>query len=219
MKHFMSLNARHELIEVTAPRYQQGNRLEKQQILNEFVQATGYHRKYAITILGKWVPKSRSARKKSPRIRSMRYDESVYKALVIIWKAANCICSKRIVPCIPLYIDALERFGHLTLTDTVRDKLLQISPSTIDRLLKSIRQGSRPRGVGMTKPGELLKKQIPIRTFADWNENQPGFVEADLVAHCGPFVAGSFLHTLTMTDVATGWTECTGLLVKDQQVT
>lgn len=215
----MSLKARYELLSVTAPRYQIATKKEKQQILDEFIKVTGYHRKYAITLLRQWRVKDSSTPGKKKRKRSKKYDEAVQEALIIIWKAANCICSKRLVPCIPLYIDALERHSHLHLTDEVREKLMTISASTIDRLLSTIRYGGRGRGIGTTKPGELLKKQIPIRTFADWDDKQPGFVEADLVAHCGTFVAGSFLHTLTMTDVATGWTECTGLLVKDQQVT
>ncbi len=214
----MSLKVRYELLAVTAPRYQKATKNEKQQILDEFIKVTGYHRKYAITLLRQWRFKESSTSKKR-RNRAKIYGEAVQEALIVIWKAANCICSKRLMPCIPMYIDALERHGHLQLTDDVRKKLLNISASTIDRLTSTIRHGIQGRGISTTKPGELLKKQIPNRTFADWNDKKPGFIEADLVAHCGAFVAGSFLHTLTMTDVATGWTECTGLLVKDQQVT
>jgi hypothetical protein len=218
MKHFMSLKARYELTAVTAPRYQRGSKKEKQKVLDEFVLVTGYHRKYAVTVLRHWQDEKLS-KPKTKRRRSRKYDEQVQDALIVIWKAAHCICSKRLVPCIEIYIDALERFGHLQLTDTVREKLLTISASTIDRILNNTRLRGRAKGIGTTKPGELLKKNIPIRTFADWDDKRPGFTEADLVAHCGSFVAGSFLHTLTMTDVSTGWTECTGLLVKDQQVT
>lgn len=218
MRHFMSLKARRELVNVTAPRYQSSSKAEKQKILDGFILATGYHRKYAIKVLRHWAPKQKS-KPISKRQRTKKYDEPVQEALVIIWQAANFICSKRLVACMDLYIDALERHGHLELADTVRKKLLEISASTIDRILNRTKYRGKARGIGTTKPGELLKKKIPIRTFADWDDLRPGFIEADLVAHCGTFVAGSFLHTLTMTDVSTGWTECTGILVKDQQVT
>ena len=178
----------------------------------------GYHRKYAVTVLRNWQGAKLSAPKKK-RKGARKYDDPVQEALIVIWKAASCICSKRLVPCMEIYIDALERFEHIQLTDPVLEKLMTISASTIDRILNNRRIRGRAKGIRTTRPGELLKKQIPIRTFADWDDNRLGFIEADLVAHCGSFVAGSFLHTLTMTDISTGWTECTGLRVKDQQVT
>lgn len=131
---------------------------------------------------------------------------------MILWEAANRICSKRLVPFLPEIVTVLERHGHLTVDATCRAKLLAISPATVDRLLHSIRH---PRGLSTTKPGALLKHQIPIRTFSDWDEQQAGFLEADLVAHCGGDVSGSFLCTLVMTDVRTGWTECFALLWRD----
>ncbi len=219
MRHLMSLLARRELLAATAARYQQANKKHKQRTLDEFVKATGYHRKYAITLLKHFTNEKATLRAKTKRQRARIYTEEVKEALVTLWNAANRICSKRLVPCLLLYITALERFGHLKLTAEVREKLLAISPATVDRLLYPIRQRSRGRGLGTTKPGQLLKHQVPVRTFTDWDDHRPGFIEADLVAHCGASVAGSYLHTLTMTDVATGWTECVAILVRDQNVT
>ena len=91
--------------------------------------------------------------------------------------------------------------------------------ATVDRLLYEARHGSQTGGIAMTKPGALIKSMVPVRIFSEWNDHRPGFIEADLVVHCGDKVGGSFLHTLTMTDVATGWTECLALLFRDQETT
>ena len=136
------------------------------------------------------------------------------RALVTLWTTANRICSKRLVPFLPELIEVMERHGHLSLPADVRGKLLTISPATADRLLATER--SNQRGMSTTRPGSLLKKQIKVRTFADWDDLQPGFLEADLVAHCGVSAAGSFLHTLVLVDVATGWTECVALLRRSE---
>ena len=103
--------------------------------------------------------------------------------------------------------------GHLTITEEVRQQLLHVSPATVDRLLSPLRH---PHGLTTTKPGRLLKHQIPVRTFTEWTDAKPGFLEADLVAHCGGATDGSFLYTLTLTDVATTWTECLPLLQRSQ---
>jgi hypothetical protein len=140
----------------------------------------------------------------------------VQEALTIAWTAANCICTKRLVPFLPTLIPHLERHGHLQLSDALRTQLLSISPATADRLLRAVRQDARPSGKTTTQRGTLLKHQIPIRTFHDWNETSPGFCEADLVAHCGWSTEGSYLQTLVITDIATGWTECLALLQRSQ---
>jgi hypothetical protein len=211
----MSLKARQELLAVTGPRYQAVSWSEKQTILNEFVAATGYHRKYAIhQLCGYPFEPSAGERKEHPR----RYTAEVQEALIKVWEAANRICAKRLVPFLPEMVAALERCGHLSLSAEVKDKLLGISPATVDRLLAPLRrteQGHQPRG---GTSAALLKQQVPIRTFGEWQGARPGFMEADLVAHCGGDVSGSYLHTLVMTDVVTGWTECLALLFRDQQM-
>ena len=211
----MSLKARQELLAVTAPRYQEVSWAEKQTILNEFVAARGYHRKYAIQLLrGYPFEPSAGERKEHPR----RYTAEVQEALIKVWEAANRICAKRLVPFLPEMVAALERCGHLSLPAEVKEKLLGISPATVDGLLAPLRraeQGNQQRGA---TSASLLKQQVPIRTFAEWQGARPGFMEADLVAHCGGDVSGSYLHTLVMTDVVTGWTECLALLFRDQQL-
>ncbi len=211
----MSLSARRELLQSISPRYRSAGGNDKQHILDEFTAASGYHRKYAIALLhGVAQPPEVIARK--PQRRTRYYTEEVKEPLVMIWQAANRLCSKRLVPFLPEFIPVLERLGHLCLSDQVREKLLRISPATADRLLADVRHAGR-RGSGTTRSGALLKHQIPVRTFADWDDLKTGFVEADLVAHCGTSVHGVYLNTLTLTDVATGWTECLALLHHTQQ--
>jgi hypothetical protein len=219
MRQTMSLKSRRELIASIAPRYKQAANKEKKTILDEFIAATGYHRQYAISLLNSFDPNKWSLSKPKRRSRRRKYTTEVQTALVTAWEAAHCICSKRLVPFLPQMVDSLERHGHLNLSADVRAKLLSISSSTVDRLLYEIRQGSLPSGIGTTKPGSLIKHLVPIRTFADWDDCRPGFIEADLVAHCGDNVGGSFLNTLTMTDVSTGWTECLALLYRGKETT
>jgi hypothetical protein len=114
---------------------------------------------------------------------------------------------------LPVLVPSLERNGHLKLAEAIREKLMAMSASTIDRMLRDIRSvGGRRRRRNAPTP---LRKNVPVRTFADWNEPPPGFMEMDLVAHCGDIAAGSFAHTLTLTDIASGWTECLPLLVRE----
>jgi hypothetical protein len=211
----MSLNARHELIQSIAQRYHEASKADKERILDELVAATGYHRKSATRLLNNPPAKPSPL---SPRRRTRLYDDDVSIALVTLWEAADRICSKRLVPFLPELIEALERHGHLHLEASVRQRLRSISPATVDRLLHQVRYGSAAGGISTTRPGSLLKHQIPVRTFADWDDLKPGFFEADLVAHCGTVNAGSYLNTLTMTDVETGWTECLALLVREQDL-
>ena len=209
MRKKLSLELRRELLTRTAEDYASARKGIKSQIVDQLVAATGYGRKHAITLLNH-PPGSVS----SSRPRRARYDERVKQALVTLWTTANRICAKRLVPFLPELIEVMERNGHLCLPADVRRKLLTISPATADRLLASER--SSRHGLSTTRPGSLLKKQIKVRTFADWDDLQPGFLEADLVAHCGESAAGSFLHTLVLVDVATGWTECVALLRRSE---
>ena len=136
--------------------------------------------------------------------------------LFLVWHAANRICAKRLIPFLPTLVEALERHEHLHLTEECRSQLLSMSAATADRLLRSQRKLGQ-RGLSTTRAGTLLKQQIPIRTFEEWKETRPGFLEADLVAHCGTDIEGGYLYTLTLTDVATGWTECLPLLYRSRE--
>jgi len=207
----MSFRSKRELLAQVAPRYQLASHAQKSHILDEFVAASGYARKYAIRLL------TRPPLPAPPHIRRPRaplYGAVVQAALEIAWRAANFISARRLAPFLSTLIPVLEQHGHLSLTDAVRTQLLTISPATADRLLHQARKAGQPRGLSTTKAGTLLKRQIPIRTFADWDEALPGFVEADLVAHCGDGRYGTYLSTLVVTDVATGWVECQALLYR-----
>ena len=210
----MSLQARRELLFRIKGRYQQASKKEKTEILNGFIQATGYGRKHAITVLT--APSGGVEPLKPDRkIRRAKYDLEVHQALSAVWNAANRICSKRLVPFMPEFVDALERFGHLAISRTTRKKLLTMSPATVDRVLK-IERSKAAKAVSTTKAGSLLKSKIKVRTFADWSDATPGFFEADLVAHCGDAAEGSFLNTFVLTDIATGWTEFVPILRKGE---
>ncbi len=142
------------------------------------------------------------------------YNEVEHNALVLLWEASDRICGKRLKALMPALIEAMERHGHLDLTPEIRDKLLAMSAATIDRALVGVREGlGRKRRRHAT---HSLRRSVPIRTSADWNDPAPGFVEADLVAHSGPSARGSFIQTLVLTDIATGWTECAPLIVREQ---
>ena len=209
----MSFQAKRELLVQVAPRYREAHHGHKCIILDEFVAATGYARKYAIHLLSR--PVSPVVPLRRPRER--RYGADVQAALATSWAAANYIGAKRLVPFLPELVPVLERHGHLALEAKLRDQLLRLSPATADRILGHYRRQEGQHGIGTTKHGILLKHQVPVRTFADWNEARPGFTEADLVAHCGYHAEGAFLYSLVVTDVATGWIECLPLLYRTQE--
>lgn len=209
----MSKRSKHELLDSVRARYLRADRKTKQRILDAVVAYTGYHRKYAIHLL-RHPPKVRS---KQRRPRRRTYMGDVVVALEQIWRVANGICGKRLTPVMAEYVEALERHGEIRLETDTRRLLLQMSPATVDRLLKPARKRLRPRGLSTTKPGSLLKRSIPIRTFAQWDDARPGFVEVDLVAHCGDSTRGEYLNTLNMVDVKTRWTEFLALINRSQR--
>lgn len=209
----MSQKSKRELIEAVRPRYLKANKAGKERILDEFVASTGYHRKYAIRVL-KQGPKAKGLKKPG---RQKEYQGEVVTALTCIWEICGRICSKRLKPYLPEIVIVLERHQELVLPAAVKAQLLKMSRATIDRCLKPARFEEKRQGLSTTKPGTLLKKAIPIRTFADWDDARPGFVEIDLVAHCGDSVEGQFLNTLTTTDISTGWTDCEAVLHRSQQ--
>jgi hypothetical protein len=134
--------------------------------------------------------------------------------LIVLWEASDRVCSKRLKPLIPVLLPALERHRQLVITEATRDRLLAISPATIDRLLSEVRlaaRGGRRRRAGFSS---AVRRSVPVRTFSDWNDPLPGFVEVDFVAHGGTSAAGSFIQTMVLTDIATGWTECIPVVVR-----
>ena len=216
----MSIQSRKEVLFYTKKRYAVAKPKGKSKIIDEFVSVTGYLRKYAIHLLNKKdsLEQYGGGHVKGTIIKrnKKKYDESLKAPLLTIWYAANQICSKRLVPFIPDLLVVLERFNHIALPADIRTKLLQISPATVDRLLKTQKQEGK-KGMSTTRSGSLLKKQIKVRTFADWNDVIPGFFEGDLVAHCGDRVDGAFLNTLVLTDIASSWTEFFPIIKKGSE--
>ncbi len=203
----LSYHARREVVERIAPYYREASVSEKGLLLDTVVAATGYTREYTIGLL----KQPAKGAQKIVRLRPPQYGPQVQEALVLAWKVSDRICAKRLIPFLPTLIPCLERHGYLHLSEETRRKLLSMSTATADRVLQ-VHRHETSRSLSTTKAGSMLKQQIPLRTFHDWNDAQPGFVEADLVAHCAEQIEGAFLYTLTLTDVATGWTECLPLL-------
>jgi hypothetical protein len=209
MSRQISMATRAELLGAIGARYRESTGAEKTRILDEFVAVTGYHRKHAIRLL-----RIKERVETSRRSRPV-YGPRVCSALAALWEASDRVCSKRLKVMIPVLLPALERHGTIQIDAKTRDQLLVVSPATIDRLLSEIRivaGGRRRRRAGS---GSAVQRSVPVRTFNDWKEPPPGFVEIDFVAHSGVSVGGGFVQTLVLTDIATGWTECIPVLLRE----
>jgi hypothetical protein len=208
------MTTRKELVQALRARYHAAAAADRVKILDEFVAVTGYHRKHAIRLLRKAAVKAMAADE-----RNRVYDEAVRQTLTVLWEAADRVCGKRLKALIPMLVDSMERHGHLDLNPVIKAKVLQVSAATIDRALAAARlhiDGQRKRRKGV---GSAIRRSIPVRTFADWRNPPPGFFEIDMVEHCGgPKTDGDFVHTLTLTDIATGWTECVAMRMRNQML-
>lgn len=216
----ISMATRGELLEVVRGRYGTATRAERTRILDEFTAVAGYHRKHAIRLLGAAERQQDEQVEPIPpgkgRVRT--YGPEVREALIQLWEVSDRVCGKRLRPMVPALLPALERHGRLDLDETTRAKLLKVSAASIDRLLTEIRVLA---GSGRRRPagfGTAVRRSVPVRTFNDWNDPAPGWVEADFVTHGGTLVAGAYVLTLVLTDVATGWTECIPLVVREAEM-
>lgn len=223
----LTMTERKKATAVMASRYQRASRKDKGTMLDEFVALTGYRRSYASFVLS-----SHGARRRIGAHRVMVadvrkqgrgggrpkvYGQDVLSVLVTIWYLMDCICGKRLAPILAEVLRKLEHFREITVDEQVRGKLGGLSAATIDRLLAPERKKYALKGRSKTKPGTLLKHQVPIRTFSDWDEQRPGFVEVDLVGHDGGDSRGEYVQTLNVTDVCTGWTEMQAVRNKAQR--
>lgn len=208
----MSIGSKRELVAEVSPRYRKSDKAEKGRILDELVRTSGYSRKHALRLLGNPPP---AKRPKQKRRRERTYAEPEIEALRRLWPVSGHLGSRRLVAALGPLMEALELHGEWVPDPPVRARLERMSASTCGRLLKRIRPAPRPKGMSSTRPG-TLKRQIAIRRGTDWDDGRPGFVEADLVSHCGGEMSGDFFFTLTVTDVATGWTELAALRNKGQ---
>lgn len=221
----LTMNEKRTVIKAWSAQYRKSGKKAKGRILDEVVELTGYNRWYAVGLLrgdGKVIRVGRRVRlvgdlrKRVKRVRPRLYDDAVLEKLKPIWAIMDFICGKRLAAILPEVIPILEKHGEIVLNGEVRKKLLAISATSIDRLLAGERRKWALRGRSGTKPGTLLKHQIPIRTFTEWNENKAGFVEIDLVGHDGGNSSGDFCQTLDVTDVASTWTETEAVINKAQ---
>lgn len=229
----LNLKERQIMTKAFAHRYQQATKKQKTLILNQYCSSTGYARAYASFLLHNWGRKVKLTikgvrtiyelgtpkKKRKKRYRIRLYDERVDKALKQLWYIADGICGKRLAQFIRDTLHTLERFEEITVDNETRSKLLNMSPATIDRHLRAERKKSQLKARSTTKPGTLLKHHIPIRTFSEWNEKTPGFVEIDLVSHEGGYIEGDNIYTLDVTDICTAWTETRAVKNKAQKWT
>lgn len=199
----MNVESKREYLSAIKVPYQRAKKEEKNQILDEFCRVCGYHRKHAIRLLGR--AKKKVEEKKGKVGRKVAYGPEVVEVVKKIWLLAEQMCSRRVKEALPLWLPYYEQ-EYGTITDEIRVKVLALSAATIDRLLKSVRVKDGRKGLCGTKPGTLLRNQIPIRTN-HWDVTKPGYLEADTVAHCGKCLIGNFVWSLTFTDIFSGWTE------------
>ena len=197
----VSTATRTEVLGAFLSRYRETSKRAKSRMLDEFVAMAGCHRKHAVRLLGHDEEEAKRAPSKGGRI----YDDAVRQALVVVWEASDRICGKRLKAALPSMVQSLERHGHRDLDPDVRERLFSASASTMDRLLRPVREqaGSRRR----LKRRRKMGSRVPVRTFMDWNELGSGYLEIDLVAHGGGAVSGAFIHSLVATGISSGWTE------------
>ena len=200
----LTLAERRAITEAAASRYQQASKGAKGRILDELCANTGWHRSHARKALTTALqPKLVSPRCRRPP----KYGPDVIAALAVCWTVLGMPAGKRLSPMLGELVAVLRQFGELVIDEDTAALLVSMSAATIDRRLAGERAKHQLKGRCTTKPGSLLKSQIPVRTWADWDDARPGFVEIDLVAHDGGNAAGQYAYTLTVTDIATGWTE------------
>jgi len=209
----MTAPARRELVEALRQRYAAATREEKVRMISEFTSVSGLHRKSAIRVL------NAQAEATAPRARRGRprlYEQAVQQALVTLWEASDRICGKRLKALLPVLLAAFEKHGHMSLDTKVRIDVLALSAATIDRLLaptRAVACGPRKR-----RTPSRPRRKMPRRTFAEWGGARIGEMEMDLVAHGGAVNAGSYVSSLVLTGVVSGWTECAPLVVKSREL-
>jgi len=206
----ISMATRDELVAALSGRYGTSTRKDRGRILDEFTAVSGLHRKHAMRLLRAARSEGRGGVGPERRV----YNEAVREALIILWEASDRVCGKRLRALAPILVEAMERHGHMQLAPEVRADLLRMSAATIDRALRETRGGASKRR--HAPPSAAIRRSVAVRNFDGWDDPAPGFVEADLVAHSGSTAKGSFVQTLTLTDIATGWTECAPLLAREQ---
>jgi len=212
----VSMETRKEVIKRQKKVYEKAGKKEKGRILDGICDATGLSRDR----VGRVLRAKESVERKGERRRGRkaRYSEpAVIRLLEKLWVQMDCVCGKRLCAGLGRMVEALRRYGELDAPEWAVEKVLELSPATADRLLRKARQATELYGRSSTKPGSLRKKDIPIRLGGEWEEEKPGYMEMDLVAHCGETTAGDYVNTLDMTDIYSGWTETEAVVNKAQK--
>jgi glutaredoxin len=199
----LTVMERKSITKAFAEEYRKARKSRKAELLDEFIKLIGYNRKYAATLLRTYFNRKRKRKKYK---RKPYYDKSVKDVLKKIWVIMDFSCGQRLAPILPEIIDRLEHFGEISIDKQTRKKLSKISSSTIDRLLTTEKIMRGRKGRSHTKPGNFLKRQIPIRTYGEWPEKEPGYIEVDLVSHEGGDNSGSYSQSLIGTDISSSWT-------------
>lgn len=212
----LALAARRQVTGSQVAKYAKATRAEKQAILDHLCAVNGWHRDHARKALRRAAAGPPAPRR--PRDPAYTYGPEVIEALRFCWAVQDGPTGKRLAPVMALLVESLRRHGELTVSDAVAGQLVRMSAATIDRRLAPDRAQLVLKGRSMTKPGTLLKSQIPIKTWAEWNDQTPGFCEVDLVGHDGGDNNGVFCWSLTVSDVATGWTEVRTVRSKGERV-
>jgi len=193
-------------------KYHESNKKARTQLLNDFCDFTGYHRKYAINLVNnpfktKWKKKTRKK----------KYDIAVTSKLLVLWRASNEICGERFQPYIPAILKKLKECGEITVGPKVEEKLFQISLASVKRIIRKTRRRSKIR-ISTTRPGSILKKHITVR-YGRWKETDPGWCEMDTVSHCGMDPSGEYVSSIDLVDIATSWTEQAAIMGKSEKFT
>lgn len=225
----LELKEKQKITKMLSRRYQKVRKKEKVKILDEYIRLTKYNRAYGSYLLNNWGKKIRvitpvgdmvfvmgKRSKKKTKDRKKVYGKETLKPLKKLWIISGMICGKLLKKFIKDNLELLRKFGEIKVNKKEWEKLLSISPATIDRMLSEEKKRLELKARSGTKPGTLLKKNIPIRTFAQWDKKKPGFLEIDLVSHNGGDPRGEFIQTLNGTDINTTWTETVAVKNKAQ---
>lgn len=209
----MDMQAKGALVDSIRTRYYNSRKKDKSRILDEFVAITGHQRKYALRLL---VATPDSTTTPTSVLGRKVYSSAVKEVLVTLWESSDRLCGKRLKAILPALLKSMESHGHMNLDESLRALVLSASASTIDRLLRPMRE--QATGRKQVRAKKKTRSAIAVKTFSEWEDVAPGSLEVDFVAHCGGNLSGSFIHSLAATDVSSGWTECVPILIREQSL-
>lgn len=209
----MNIKEKYAYVKLLKIQYQKSSKKKKGKIIDELVKNIGYHRKHAIRILSTIQRHNLWRKSTFKRARVSSY-LGIVKPLKELWMTSNYLCADRLHPFIPELLKVLLKYHEIEVDDNQKKLLLQVSRSTVGRLLSPVRREMFGKGKSTTRPGTLLKHQIPIQTYTPWDNQTPGFEEIDFVALCGESLKGDYVNIFDAIDIAVCWSELQGLMGK-----